>query len=72
LGKGRPGVGLIATHSGAPVVPCLIQNSHKLRQAFLRKRRLRISFGPPFRAGTTDYRLFAQEVMERIGRLKVP
>ena len=72
LGKGRPGVGLIATHSGAPVVPCLIQNSHKLRQAFLRKRRLRISFGPPFRAGTSDYRLFAQEVMERIGRLKVP
>lgn len=72
LGRGRPGVGLIATRSGAPVVPCLIQNSDKLRQATLRKRRLRISFGPPFWAETTDYQLFAQQVMERIGKLRSP
>ncbi len=70
LGRGRPGVGLIATRSGAPVIPCLIQDSNHLRQAFLRKRRLLISFGLPFRAGITDYQLFAQKVMERIGKLR--
>lgn len=70
LGSGRPGVGLIATRAGVPVIPALIQNSDHLRQALLRKRRLRISFGLPFRAEIGDYQVFAQQVMEKIGELR--
>jgi len=70
LGSGRPGVGLIATRAGVPVIPALIQNSDHLRQALLRKRRLRISFGQPLRAEIGDYQVFAQQVMEKIGELR--
>ena len=70
LGPGRPGVGLIATKTGVPVVPAFIQSSDHLGQAILRKRRLRITFGQPLKAKKGDYKEFARQIMGRIRELK--
>ncbi len=78
LGRGRPGIGMLARHAMVPIVPTYIQNSKRfLRLPFTRKR-LVISFGRPLTPewlSTTSndkegYRTIVAEVMERIRLLK--
>jgi 1-acyl-sn-glycerol-3-phosphate acyltransferase len=45
--RGRPGISLLAAESATPVVPARIEGSAHLRDAFLRRRPLRIRFGAP-------------------------
>ncbi len=70
LGQGRPGVGLIASKAGVPVVPAYIQNSDHLSRTLLRKRRLRICFGQQLKAEKADYREFTRQIMAKIGELR--
>ncbi len=78
LGRGKPGIGMLARHAMVPVVPTYIQNSrHFLRLPFTGKRLL-ISFGraltPEWLSTTSNdkdgYRTIVKEVMERIRLLK--
>jgi 1-acyl-sn-glycerol-3-phosphate acyltransferase len=84
LRPAKPGVGLIAARTEAPVVPALIEGTEAVlpRGAWLpRPRRVRVKFGEPLRlaeAGDKLYRgvaSFSQGIMERIaalsGRLEV-
>lgn len=74
----RPGVGLIACMAGVPVVPTHVTGTSCLGRVFLRKARLKVSFGPPVTAewvaqtcgGERDrYQKLADEVMRRIADL---
>lgn len=78
LGRGRPGIGMLARHAMVPIVPTYIQNSKRfLRLPFIGKR-LIVSFGKPLSkewlSKTPDdkegYRAIVREVMERIRFLK--
>ena len=51
LQKGRPGLAFIATKSGAPVLPFAVSGAERFwgRLRRLRRTRVKISIGPPFR-----------------------
>ena len=74
----RPGIGLIAATSGAPVIPTYIQGFNKLWNCILGKEKAVIIYGTPL---TTDrlaafgrdkegYRMLAEEIMGQIRGLK--
>ena len=76
----RPGIGLIAARSGAPVVPVCHSGTERAlpRGArFIRRVPLRVRFGPPLRFagdGTADHAAmtgFAREIGEAIAALRV-
>jgi len=46
LHPARPGVGMMAVHGDAPIVPCFISGSNRPRKWWLRQAKVRISFGP--------------------------
>jgi 1-acyl-sn-glycerol-3-phosphate acyltransferase len=78
LGRGKPGIGMLARHAMVSIVPAYVENSDRfLRLPFIGKR-LVISFGKPLTPGwlaeTSDdkngYRAIVAEVMERIQLLK--
>jgi 1-acyl-sn-glycerol-3-phosphate acyltransferase len=80
LGEAKPGVGMLAVLSGAPVVPVHIEGSGRVLprgRAWPRLAKVRVTFGPPLSfkpAGEGEtrkerYREAAQEVMRAIGQL---
>lgn len=79
LGKGKPGIGLLARTAVVPIVPIYIQNSQEFYKLLLTGRRLTIRYGKPITkdwvksvADDKDgYRTIAGEVMERIAKLKL-
>ena len=80
LRPAKPGIGLIAARTGAPVVPVLHQGTEKVLPKgawFPRPRRIVIKFGPPLRFGEEQIgkrqdqaELFSQTIMEKIAALK--
>lgn len=77
LGKGKPGIGLLARRAVVPIVPAYIQNSKGFLRLPFTGRRLLIKYGSPIDAAwigsipdTKDgYRRIAEEVMTRIKAL---
>jgi 1-acyl-sn-glycerol-3-phosphate acyltransferase len=67
LGRAKPGVGMLASKAGCPVVPVHIQNSHKMKSLC----KITVSFGPPMTAAPgEDYQDFSNRVMDQIRKLK--
>lgn len=51
LGRGKPGVAMLAAQAGVPCVPCYLENTHRAMPrgvSFPRPARLRIAYGHPF------------------------
>ncbi len=80
LREGKPGVGMLAVLSGAPVVPVYVSGSGDALprgRALPRPGKVRVTFGPPLffkRAGDEGrkeaYREAAQEMMRAIAQLR--
>jgi 1-acyl-sn-glycerol-3-phosphate acyltransferase len=77
LGRGRPGAGMLASHSEAPVVPVYVRGSGEiLPRGATRPRRGRVTvfYGEPLRftrgRGKERYQEISDEIMAAIGRLK--
>lgn len=78
LGKGKPGIGMLARTAVVPIVPAYIHNSKHFYKILLTGRRLIIAFGEPIGAGRIKgvddgkegYREISAEVMERIRKLR--
>lgn len=67
LGEPRPGVGLLAAHTGAHVVPIYCRNTHRAR--FLAA--LSVTFGGPLALGAEESpEAFSRRVMDAIRRLR--
>ncbi len=67
LGNPRPGVGLLAESTGAPVIPVYVHNSDQ----FFRLRRVAVVFGQPMSYQSHhSYQSFAEDVMKEIQALK--
>lgn len=74
----KPGIGMVARKTGAPIVPAYISGSNRLWSCFTGRAKLRVIFGKPMAASELEkfpetkegYRLLAEAVMERIGELK--
>ena len=79
LGKGKPGIGMLARSAVVPIVPAYIHNSKIFHKVLITGRRLIIGFGEPIgveriksaRDDKDGYREITAEVMERIGKLGV-
>ncbi|OGC89599.1 MAG: hypothetical protein A2W25_14495 [candidate division Zixibacteria bacterium RBG_16_53_22] len=77
IGKGKPGIGLLARRAVVPIVPAYIQNSGAFLKLPFTGRRLIISYGCPIDsawiASVPDskegYRQIAEEVMTHIRAL---
>ena len=79
--KPKPGVGMIASMTSAPVVPAYVTGSNRLGSALARRTRMAVRFGEPVlpapkqRAGTgpsggrDEYLKLSEEVMKRIADL---
>jgi 1-acyl-sn-glycerol-3-phosphate acyltransferase len=76
--KAKPGVGMIASLTAAPVVPAYVTGTNRLGDAFLRRARLAVAFGEPIvppEAPKDDsmkrehYGQLTQQVMRRIGEI---
>jgi 1-acyl-sn-glycerol-3-phosphate acyltransferase len=77
LGSGRPGAGMLAAHSDAPVVPVYIRGTGEVLPrgaSRLRRARITVAFGPPLRfsrgRGKEHYQAISDQIMAAIGRLK--
>jgi 1-acyl-sn-glycerol-3-phosphate acyltransferase len=74
----KPGIGIIATRAGCPIVPTYIHGSNKLSECFKRRERMSIAYGKPLSAEWVtsfppekeSYKEIAQTVMQRITELK--
>jgi len=74
----RPGIGIIATRAGCPIVPTYIHGSNKLRECFWGRDKMSITYGAPLTAewvlsqgtGKKAYQQIAARVMERIAELR--
>lgn len=78
LGRGKPGVGMLALEAGVPVVPARIENSRRFLRLPLTGKRLEMKFGSPmtpesimkFEKNKEGYRILVREIMERIRSLE--
>ena len=80
LGEGKPGAGMLAVVSGAPVVPVYVSGSARALppgRAIPRPAKVSVHFGPPLHFKAADdegrkarYREAAQEMMRAIGQLR--
>jgi 1-acyl-sn-glycerol-3-phosphate acyltransferase len=80
LGKGKPGVGMLAVTSGAPVVPAYVSGTLEALPkgaAWPRRSQVSVSFGPalhfkaPISVGRKErYREAVEEIMRGIAQLK--
>jgi 1-acyl-sn-glycerol-3-phosphate acyltransferase len=78
LGRGKPGIGMLALEAGVPIVPARIENSRKFLRLPFSGKRLIMRFGSPippgflarFENSKEGYRALVQEVMDRIGLLE--
>lgn len=77
LGKPKFGVGMLAQETGATIVPVFALGTGRLRDAFLRRRPMRVYYGEPisadeyagFEHGPRGQLMIAEMVMERIAGL---
>lgn len=76
--RAKPGIGLLMMKADVPIVPCYLRGSDKaLKDLFLRREKLQLTFGDPIGPGMfteeRDSKARAQaisdEVMRRIGAL---
>ena len=78
LKKPKTGVGMLARHAECPIVPTYIQGPNRLKDCFLGRFPMRISYGKPLSAewvaslpkDKEGYQAIATEVMARITSLK--
>jgi len=78
IGDLKPGLGFIAMHNGAAVVPMHIRGTNDLLRCFLRKRRLEVRIGPQIRLPDgyvshdrkSEYRILSSMVHEEMRMLK--
>ena len=80
LGRGKPGVGMLAITSGAPVVPAYVSGTLEALPkgaAWPRRSQVSVSFGPalhfkaPISSGRKErYREAAEEIMRGIAQLR--
>ncbi len=78
LGRGKPGIGMLARLALVPIVPTYIRNSKGFYKVIFTGRRLVVSFGEPISKEWIEsvsddkegYRAIAGEVMRRIAVLK--
>jgi 1-acyl-sn-glycerol-3-phosphate acyltransferase len=74
----RPGIGMVAKRSGAPVVPAYLNGTNKLKAAFFNRERCFIIFGRPideneigsYENDRNGYRKLSEDIMARIRSLK--
>ncbi len=74
----KPGVGMLAIKAGCMIVPGYVHGANKLRDCFLGRERMSITFGEPFTAEWVKsfgeekeaYEKIAEAVMARIGEIK--
>lgn len=79
LAEGKPGVGMLAVMSGAPVVPVYVSGTGRALppgRALPRPARVRVTFGPPlsFKAADDEgrkdrYREVTREIMRAVAQL---
>jgi 1-acyl-sn-glycerol-3-phosphate acyltransferase len=63
----KPGVGMLAIRSGAPIVPAYIRNSGHMPQF----KKVSVTYGPPLDPKAySDYEKLAQDVMRRIQKMQ--
>ena len=68
----RPGVGMIASRLGVPVVPVRIDGLDRVLHPswkMARPGRVRVAFGEPMRLTGEDYDALARQVEEAVRRL---
>jgi long-chain acyl-CoA synthetase len=68
----RPGIGMIASRLGVPVVPVRIEGLEKVLHhtwSMARPGRVRVAFGPPLRLVGDDYEALARQVEEAVRAL---
>jgi len=78
IGELKAGLGFIALHNGATVVPMHISGTNDLLGCFLRRRRLEVRIGPPIRTPEgyapsdrkSEYRVLSGMVQEEMRMLK--
>jgi cytidylate kinase len=78
IGDLKAGLGFIALHNGATVVPMHISGTNHMLACFLRKKRLEVRIGPPIRLPEgyaphdrkSDYRILSAMVQEEMRMLK--
>jgi 1-acyl-sn-glycerol-3-phosphate acyltransferase len=80
LREGRPGAGMLALRSGAPVVPVYVSGTGRALpagRAIPRPTKVRVTFGPPLHFKSRDdegrkerYREATQEMMRAIGQVR--
>jgi len=78
LGKGKPGVGLLARKAMVPIIPAYIENSKGFLRIPFTRRRIKVRFGSPIAPqrlseipdNNEGYRVIVEEVMDRIRELK--
>ncbi len=78
LGRGKPGIGMLARHAMVSIVPAYIENSNRFLRLPFTGKRLVISFGKPLTpewlSETSNdkdgYKAIVAEVMERIRLLR--
>jgi len=74
----KPGVGMIALRAGCPIVVAYLHGSNRLRDCFMGRDRLSVTYGRPieperFASLTPEkesYKTVARMVMEEIGKIK--
>jgi 1-acyl-sn-glycerol-3-phosphate acyltransferase len=74
----RPGLGIVAVKCRVPIVPAYITGTNRLAACFFGKEEMRVIIGSPIDMETVSgyednkegYRLLAENVMGRIGKLK--
>ena len=68
----RPGIGMIASRLGVPVVPVRIDGLDKVLHPtwkMAKPGRVRVAFGAPIRLVGDDYETLAKQVEEAVRRL---
>lgn len=77
LREGKPGVAKMAFDANVPIVPTCVTNSRHLKDAFFRRKRIRVKFGEPvypsefvdISSDKERYVAMTREVMRRIAEL---
>ena len=74
----KPGIGYLAKNLNPLIVPVFIKNTHNIKflEFILRKRRVRITFGQPFRwqdiaLPEAEYGEIARRIMGRVGEARL-
>jgi 1-acyl-sn-glycerol-3-phosphate acyltransferase len=79
LGEPKPGLGMVADKTGCPVVPAFVTGSDTMKRCLVRRRSLKVHFGPAIRPAEFDakggegkekYTRISRVAMDRVALLK--